>query len=197
MNYGMMLKTDMRIQADKALIEYLCKTTGRSASALATSAGMAPTTLNRFLSQKIKVKSTLKDTTLQKIAARWGLNELDILAYRQHIQDALRTGKPIPPFRKISFDATPTSGSGLREQTPAPPLPVPERDPLMDQIMGVTYEAWFHSPQRDAVAFDRLPDLVRLLYGRIRQEKKKITPRDLRSRAQDILTFAALNKTDK
>src|SRR5262245_7416492 len=94
---------DIRLRAERAFVEYLSQATGQSASALARGAGMAATTLNRFVSKKVKLESTLKDYTIQKIAQKWGLDYLELLGYRKKIEEAVRVGKPIPAFQKTRF----------------------------------------------------------------------------------------------
>jgi transcriptional regulator with XRE-family HTH domain len=187
---------DIRLRAERAFIQYLCVATGESASALAAGSGMAATTLNRFLSKKIKLKSTLKDSTIQKIAERWGFDYLELLGYRKKIEDALRDGRAIPDFQKTRFRSSETRIGGLKE-APGRSFAAPERDPLMDQIMGATYEVWFHSDYRDVVDFSRLPELVRLLYGRARSEPKTPAANEIKKRAADMLAVAAMKKVGK
>ena len=182
---------ELRLKADRAFVEYLCEATGQSASAIATGAGMAPTTLNRFLSKKIKLRSTLKDITIRRIAETWGLDHLDLITYRKKIEDALRAGKTVPAFQKNRFKSA-ESAPGRLKEPPANDMPMPARDPLMDQIMSATYDVWFHSDYKKSVAFERLPDLVRLLYGRMRMETKKPVAGEIRKRAADMLAVAAM-----
>ncbi len=186
---------DTRLRADRAFIQYMCDATGQSASALASGAGMAPTTLNRFLSKKVKIKSTLKDSTIQKIAERWGLDYLDLMTRRKKIEEALLEGKTIADFKQAPLKQTETRSMGMKE--PRRREGMPERDPLMDDIMGATYHVWFHSDYRDVVAFDKLPDLVRVLYGRARSEPKLPTANEIKKRAMDMLAVAAMAKGKK
>lgn len=187
---------DTRLRAERVFIEYLCRATGQSASALATGAGMAATTLNRFLSKKIKLKSTLKDSTIRKIAERWGFDYLELMGYRKKIEEALREGRSVGDFQKTRFKNPETHALGLREANTRPFTGM-ERDPLMDQIMGATYDVWFHSPYRDTVDFGKLPELVRLLYTRARAEPKPPAAAEIKKRAADMLAVAAMKKGKK
>lgn len=187
---------DIRLRADRAFVEYLCAITGETASAIAREAGMAPTTLNRYLSKKVKLTSTLKDSTIQKIAEKWGFDYLELMIYRKRIEEALRQGKAIPDIRKNRFKPLATRVAGFKEPG-ASPMATSERDPLMDQIMGATYEVWFNSPYRETVEFDRLPGFVRLLYSRTRAEKKSPTVAETKKRAADMLAVASMEGKKK
>jgi hypothetical protein len=187
---------DIRLRAERAFVEYLCEATGQSASALASGAGMAATTLNRFVSKKVKLESTLKDSTIQKIAKKWGLDYLELMGYRNKIEQAIREGKAVPTFQKNRFKAVEVQVGGMNEPNPRT-FTVPERDPLMDQIMGATYDVWFHSSYRNSVDFGKLPELVRLLYGRARSEPKAPAATEIKKRAADMLAVAAMKKGRK
>jgi len=192
--------TDIRFKADRIFVKQLCAITGKSASALAAGANMAATTLNRFVSGKVKPTSTLKDLTIEKIAKRWGLDYLRLTSYRKEIEEALRAGKAVPDFenRRLKTGARARSRSaGLKEPPPFRPFEGPSRDPLMDQIMGAAYDIWFNASYRDAVAFERLPDLVRLLYGRTKLESKVPPMAEIKKRIADMLAVMALEKQKK
>jgi hypothetical protein len=182
---------DIRLKTDRAFIEYLCEMTGKSASALSSGAGMAPTTLNRFLSKVVKLKSSLKDTTIRKLAQTWGFDYLELMAYRKKIEDSLREGKSVPDFRKTRFK-TPEARILAAAEPLAQSFDAPDRDPLIDQIMGAAYDVWFHSSYKNSVPFDRLPDLVRLLYSRARAEKKPPSSAEIKKRAADMLAAIAM-----
>lgn len=186
---------DFRLKTDRLFIEYLCDTTGKSASALAAGAGMAPTTLNRFLSKKVKLQSSLKDTTIQRIAAKWGFDHLELLAYRKKIEESLRAGKSLPDIHKMRSKALTASGAFREPRSRL--FDAPERDPLMDDIMNASYDAWFNGDHRDDVAFERLPGLVRLLYSRMRTEAKPPNAAEIRKRAADMLAVAAMETGGK
>jgi transcriptional regulator with XRE-family HTH domain len=186
---------DLRLKTDRLFVEYLCETTGKSASALATGAGMAPTTLNRFLSKKVKLQSSLKDTTIQRIAAKWGFDHLELLGYRKKIEESLRTGKSLPDIHKMRAKALASTGAFREPRSKL--FDTPERDPLMDDIMGATYDTWFNGDHQDKVPFERLPDLVRLLYGRARVEPKPPNAAEIKKRAADMLAVAAMETGGK
>ncbi|MGE3623535.1 MAG: hypothetical protein AB7H77_06665 [Bdellovibrionales bacterium] len=180
---------DIRLRADRVFVENLCAMTGKSASSLATGANMAATTLNRFVSKKAKLSSTLKDSTIDKIARRWGLDYLDLTAYRKAIGDALREGRAVPEFGK--FTARQGKTGGLKESVQHT-FATPARDALMDRIMGATYDVWFHSECRETVEFDRLPGIVRLLYSRAKAEGRPPAAGEIKKRAADILAVVAM-----
>lgn len=97
----------IRLQADRVFVEQLCVLAGKTASAIALSAGMAPTTLNRYVSKKIMPSSTLKDSTIEKIADVLGLDGLVLLTHRKFIEQALLAGQ-VPP--RLGEAATPSRG---------------------------------------------------------------------------------------
>lgn len=186
---------DIKLRTDKFFIEYLSKATGKSASALASEAGMAPTTLNRFLSKKVKIKSSLKDTTIQKIATKWGFDYVALIAYRKKIEDSIRSGKQLPAIQKKPHKKTGASTGGYEPRSRL--FDEPDHDPLMDQIMGATYGAWFNLDDRDDVAFEKLPGLVRLLFSRSQNDKKQPSLSEIKKRAADMLAVAAMHGKSK
>lgn len=186
---------DIRLRADRLFVEHLCALTGKTASALAAGAGMAATTLNRYASAKVKPTSTLKDSTIQKIAKHWGLDPIDLAINRRNIEDGLRDGKSatdiVHMLGKGGRTSSTAKGRGFKEDD-TDMFKVQEPDPLMDRIMGATYEVWFHSSWRDAVAFENLPSIVRLLYSRARTEAKAPVIAEIKKRATDMLAVMAM-----
>ncbi len=147
---------------------------------------MAATTLNRFLRNTPTTKSTLKDSSIQKIATRFNLDYFVLSNYKKRIEQALQNGKaiPAPPGPKAS---------GFGESS-APAFAAPTRDPLMDRIMGATYDAWFQSNYRETIPFDRIPNIVHLLFSRAKAEKKSPNADDIKKRAADMLAVMAMKK---
>ncbi len=156
---------------------------------------MAATTLNRFVSPKFKPTSTLKDSTIQKIARQWRLDAMELAIDRKNIEDALRDAKTTAYIARMLANRgrTPIApkASGFSERDPGA-FKEQERDPLMDRIMGATYDVGFHSTLHDAVAFDDLPSLVRLLYSRARTEAKAPVIAEIKKRAADMLAVMAM-----
>jgi hypothetical protein len=184
---------DIRLRADRLFVQYLCEITGKSASALAAGAGMASTTLNRFVGKKIRIKSTLKDVTIQKIAKSWSLDYAELTAYRKGIEEALHEGRSLLDIQKGRFAAAETP-SGKMKEPAGSAFNAPPRDPLLDQIMSATYEVWFNSAYRKKIEFEQLPDFVRLLYTRIKTEAKRPNLEEIKKRAADMLAAASLGK---
>src|SRR5690349_11468957 len=133
---------DIRLRADRLFVQHLCDMTGKSASALPAGAGMASTTLNRFVGRKVKVKSTLKDLTIQKIAKGWGLDYAELSAHRKGIEEALREGRPLADIEKGRFETVKAPSGRLKEPSAHAAFSGVARDPLMDRVMGITYEVW-------------------------------------------------------
>jgi transcriptional regulator with XRE-family HTH domain len=185
---------DIRLRADRLFVQYLCEKTGKSASALAAGAGMASTTLNRFVSKKIKVKSTLKDMTIQKIAKGWGLDYPELAAHRKSIEEALREGRSLADIQKGRFEIVGVPGGKVKEPSVYAAFSGAARDPLMDRIMGITYEVWFNSSQRSKIELDDVAQLARLLYAHIKAETKRASPDEIKKRAADMLAAAAVGK---
>lgn len=179
---------EMRLRADRLFIEHLCKLTGKSASALASGAGMASTTLNRFVSKKVKPKSILKDVTIEKIAKKWGLDYFALAIHRKKIEQALREGKTIP--------SSPAKSAAFWEPPP-PRFAGQERDPLLDRIMNTTYKVWFDSTYKNEVEITRLPGIVRLLYSRGKSDSRPPSATEIKKRATDMFALIAMEAAKK
>lgn len=160
---------------------------------------MAPTTINRHVGRGGVNGSSLKDKTIEKLALVHGLDYLTLIAHRHAIAEALRLGLEPPDYPaqgngRDSGGVVANKGSvpGLKEGGVA--MAIPKRDPRMDSIMGAAYDVWFREGWQGKVAFDRLPDIVRLLYARLSQEKGMPDSEQIRKRITDMLAALALEK---